>query len=181
MVILRTVTETKEYVCKNRKDEGSHTRRRTRLVYEIKCDACEKVFRRPKSEAWHLGSGTHPADRHACSLTCVGALGRRGMYEPKRVEDKDGYILIGNTREHRLVAETMLGRTLESSEVVHHVNGDKADNRPENLFVCGSMREHNLVHKQLEEVSFQLVRSGLVAFCHTCGNYYHPASPCAHE
>lgn len=43
---------------------------------------------------------------------------------------------------HRVVAELMLGRPLKQGEVVHHMDGDKRNNLPENLKVFPSQTEH---------------------------------------
>jgi hypothetical protein len=47
--------------------------------------------------------------------------------------------------EHRYNLEQKIGRLLERSEVSHHINGDKKDNRPENLEVLTDS-EHNKQH-----------------------------------
>lgn len=52
---------------------------------------------------------------------------------------------VGYVLEHRLIVEAQLGRYLRDDEIVHHVNGDPADNRPENLAVM-SQSEHVSLH-----------------------------------
>lgn len=70
-----------------------------------------------------------------------------------RMVDRGGYVLIWcpdhlfvrKTRyvlEHRLVMERMLGRYLKPNEVVHHINGVRDDNRPENLQVFQTNGAH---------------------------------------
>jgi hypothetical protein len=50
---------------------------------------------------------------------------------------KDGYIC-----EHRLVMEKKLGRFLEPSERIHHLNHNRLDNREDNLYLCVSNGKH---------------------------------------
>lgn len=47
--------------------------------------------------------------------------------------------------QHRVLMEEILGRKLGFDEIVHHINGDRADNRLENLQLL-SRAEHSRYH-----------------------------------
>lgn len=78
-----------------------------------------------------------------------------------------GYIEVktahGWQRQHRAVAEAMLGRALMADEAVHHVNEDKEDNRPCNLTVVehGQHTAHHHTGARRSAVAIENMRLSL--------------------
>lgn len=76
----------------------------------------------------------------------------------KKAPDK-GYML-----EHRYLMEQYLGRDLLKIEVIHHIDGNKVNNKIENLLLCSSNRFHQNIHIEMQAFMFKLLREGKVYY-----------------
>ncbi len=81
------------------------------------------------------------------------------------------YMRVANSGQsrtvHLVIAETALGRRLPDGAEVHHVDGDKKNNRNGNLVICQDHAYHSLLHTRAK-----VVRAGgnpnTQAFCRKC-------------
>lgn len=63
--------------------------------------------------------------------------------------DNDGYVRKSDTRQHRVIMESYIGRKLNPKEHVHHIDFNKTNNDISNLFLFDSEEVHSSYHGYL--------------------------------
>jgi len=64
----------------------------------------------------------------------------------------------GRIMEHRYVAEQILGRPLRPDEHVHHIDGDRLNNAPENLRIVDNLKHQTFHAQKLTEDNVKAIR-----------------------
>lgn len=139
---------------------------RTR-VYPETCPECSKqwipAYRSNKQRRVHCSKSCGMKAMHRANPG-IYAGEKSSRWKGGRQIDRQGYVMVWApdhptnaktkriyVQEHRLIMEKILGRYLTRSENVHHKNGIKTDNRPENLELWthsqpSGQREHERQH-----------------------------------
>lgn len=113
--------------------------------------------------------GRHRARGDLDSVALAKKPNSRRRVKGERYLNRDGYVMVSPEgyatviAEHRYVMESSLGRKLVKGENVHHKNGNRSDNRLENLELWATVQPYG---QRIDDLILYLVenhRDALVA------------------
>lgn len=128
----------------------------------LRCDEIAVMYSCHSSAVKRLARKWGMAKGRSCSKRRPSGAANHAWRGGRR-KDGEGYVMLrrpkhpmaqsnGYVYEHRLVMAEHLGRLLEQCEEVHHINGNREDNRPENLIVIKSGKHQKLHADHRREV-----------------------------
>lgn len=139
----------------SKKPPRKRPEKQSRLLFA--CETCGIEFERLKTRGLQ-------AARHFCSQPCQAkAAGQIARVRSAKIPPEIGHCIValgylkiymgrgaggsktGFLLYHRYLMEQHLNRSLGRHELVHHINGDKMDNRLENLQIV-TAAEHRKIH-----------------------------------
>lgn len=119
------------------------------MAYYIACSYCGKEFR--SFPCYEKRNRKNRFCSKQCEADFKSLHNTRDSWRGGCLSKSTGYIYIRidgkYVAEHTLVMEKKIGRRLFPDEVVHHINGIKTDNRPENLMLMTNV-DHVKLHKK---------------------------------
>jgi DNA-directed RNA polymerase subunit RPC12/RpoP len=159
---------------------------RDREILSYKCDDCGKEFEKQRngskegraqlmhfcSSCFDFSKSTLLARNKKTDQRIIGSVGEfRSRDITKYIEvwtgihswhqknlNNSGWI-----RQHIFVIQEELGHIIPDGYVVHHIDGDKRNNKRENLALL-TVQEHNNAHAKSELLIFELVKKGIIKF-----------------
>lgn len=140
-------------------------------TYCRRCASKRTGKERRGTEAWNKGVAGPRGERSSSwkGGSYIDAHGYRMVYRrgdgAKPAVGWESY-----SKEHVLVMEEAIGRSLEKGETVHHLDGEKLNNLLHNLFLTNH-QGHRLAHQSLQEIGYVLFKAGLVRFDRKSGRY----------
>ncbi len=190
-MFVKETTETNTYTRKSKYGKFTSYNRTKTLTHWI-CDNCNTEF-------FKVRNGTYSVQSKSYCKNCISKIGIAKLaniagYNAKVknkfenrvgtvISGKEGYpeVYIGKDypyrpggykciREHIFVMECHLKRRLTKGEIVHHIDGNKRNNKLENLFLT-TVAEHNKLHAESESIIFELVKQGLIIFNRDTARY----------
>jgi hypothetical protein len=119
---------------------------------------CSYAYRK-KQKSYNVCGEDHGNWKGGKKLTDEGYF---EIYQPHHPRASKQSGQSAYVREHILVAEKQLGRFLREGETVHHINFDKTNNAPENLYLFLTAGEHTAYHHALNRGEAQELISNII-------------------